>query len=128
MVTVKNSFYKDYEDLLIKNDELSKENRKLRYSQKLLESQNKTLRENEQKASEDKIKYENTIKKQEYEIARLKALLNMDGTNHGIPTSMTPIHKKKVIPTTREKSDKSKGVNVNRKMYNFDKTLMYNFD
>ena len=121
MVTVKNSFYKDYEDLLIKNDELSKENRKLRYSQKLLESQNKTLRENEQKASEDKIKYENTIKKQEYEIARLKALLNMDGTNHGIPTSMTPIHKKKVIPTTREKSDKSKGGQVGHKQHKLEK-------
>ena len=33
----------------------------------------------------------------------------MDGTNHGIPTSQTPINKKKVIPNTREKSDKAKG-------------------
>ena len=38
MITVKNSFYKDYENLLIKNDKLSEENRKLRYSQRLLES------------------------------------------------------------------------------------------
>ena len=109
MITVKNSFYKDYENLLIKNDELAEENRKLRYLQNLLESQNKNLRVAEQKANEDKIKYENIIKEQEYEIARLKALLNMDGTNHGIPTSMTPISKKKVIPTTREKSTKARG-------------------
>ena len=47
-----NSLYKDYENLLIKNDKLSEENRKLKYSQVLLESQNKTIRENEQKAKE----------------------------------------------------------------------------
>ena len=38
-----NSFYRDYENLLIKNDELSKENRKLKYIQKLLENQIQTL-------------------------------------------------------------------------------------
>lgn len=125
MITVKNSFYKDYENLLIKNDKLSEENRKLRYYQTLLEKQNQTLREKEQKANnernEDKIKYENTIKEQEYEIARLKALLNMDGTNHGIPTSMTPIHKKKVIPNTRKKSEKPKGGQVGHKRHKLEK-------
>ena len=44
MITVKNSFYKDYENLLIKNDQLSEENRKLRYLQNLLEGQNNTLK------------------------------------------------------------------------------------
>lgn len=121
MITVKNNFYKDYEELLIKNDKLSEENRKLRYSQILLENQNKTLRESEQKAEKNKIQLENTIKEQEYEIARLKALLNMDGTNHGIPTAMTPIHKKKVIPNTREKSDKSRGGQVGHKQHKLEK-------
>ena len=32
------SFYRDYENLLIKNDELSEKNRKLKYNQNLLES------------------------------------------------------------------------------------------
>lgn len=125
MITVKNSFYKDYKDLLIKNDELSKENRKLRYSQKLIESQNKTLRESEQKAIQkfNKLQeeHETLLKEKDYEIARLKALLNMDGTNHGIPTSMTPIHKKKVIPNTREKSDKPKGGQVGHKQHKLEK-------
>ena len=110
MVNVQKSLYKDYEILLIKNDELSKENRKLRYSQKLLEGQNKTLRDSEEKAKLDlKIveeKYEKAIKEKDYEIARLRALLNMDGTNHGIPTAQTPINKTKIIPNAREKSDK----------------------
>ena len=37
------------------------------------------------------------IEVQNKEIARLKALLNIDGTSAGIPTSQTPINKKKVI-------------------------------
>ena len=43
------------------------------------------------------------------EVARLTALLNRDGTNAGIPTSKTPLNKKKVIPNSREKSGRAKG-------------------
>ena len=109
MITVKNSFYNDYEDLLIKNDKLSEENRKLKYFQRLAESQIKNFIEDEKKAKEEILNKENKIKELEYENARLKALLNMDGTNHGIPTAQTPINKKKVIPTTREKTELPKG-------------------
>jgi len=121
MITVKNSFYKDYEELIIKNDKLSEENRQLKYYQRLMESQNKTLRENEKKDKEKISKQEEKLKEQEYEIARLKALLNMDGSNHGIPTSMTPIHKKKVIPNTREKSNKAKGGQEGHKQHKLEK-------
>ena len=120
-----NSLYKDYENLLIKNDKLSEENRKLKYSQVLLESQNKTLRENEQKAKEQlkekELELEKVLKEKDYEIARLRALLNMDGTNHGIPTSQTPINKKKVIPNTREKSNKSRGGQAGHKKHKLEK-------
>ena len=108
-----NSLYKDYEELLIKNDELSKENRKFKYLQTLLEKQNETLRkrteEVNQKLLELQEEHKKLMEEKEYEIARLKALLNIDGTNHGIPTSQTPINKKKVIPNTREKSQRPKG-------------------
>ena len=107
------SFYRDYENLLIKNDELSKENRNLKYTQLLLEKQNNNLRKIEEqlknKVKELEEEHQNLLKEKDFEIARLKALLNMDGLNHGIPTSQTPINKKKVIPNTREKSDKPKG-------------------
>ena len=43
------------------------------------------------------------------EVARLTALLNRDGTNTGLPTSQTPLNKKKVIPNSREKSGKARG-------------------
>ena len=42
----------------------------------------------------DNDKKDNEIAEKDREIARLKVLLNMDGTNAGIPTSMTPINKK----------------------------------
>ena len=97
MITVKNSFYKDYENLLIKNDQLSEENRKLRYLQNLLEGQNNTLKEHEEKIKSELEEKDKLIKEMEFENARLKALLNMDGKNHGIPTSQTPINKENVI-------------------------------
>lgn len=125
MVNSQKSLYKDYELLLIKNDKLFEENKKLRYSQKLLESQNKTLRAAEAKAKNDlhemNAKKDAIIKEQEFEIARLKALLNMDGTNHGIPTSQTPINKKKIIPNTREKTNRAKGGQVGHKKHKLEK-------
>ena len=36
-----------------------------------------------------------------YERDQYLAKLNIDGTNSGIPTSQTPINKKKVIPNSR---------------------------
>ena len=43
------------------------------------------------------------------EIIRLNAIINNDGTNSGTPTSQTPLNKNKVIPNSREKTDRSKG-------------------
>ena len=119
------SFYRDYENLLIKNDELSKENRNLKYTQLLLEKQNNNLRKIEEqlknKVKELEEEHQNLLKEKDFEIARLKALLNMDGTNHGIPTSQTPINKKKVIPNTREKSNKAKGGQIGHKKNKLEK-------
>ena len=119
------SFYRDYENLLIKNDELSKENRNLKYTQLLLEKQNNNLRKIEKqlknKVKELEEEHQNLLKEKDFEIARLKALLNMDGTNHGIPTSQTPINKKKVIPNTREKSNKAKGGQIGHKKHKLEK-------
>jgi transcription elongation factor Elf1 len=125
MLNVQKSLYKDYELLLIKNDKLSKENRSLKYSQNLLEKQIETLRKKEELANEKLValqkEQDDLLKEKDFEIARLKALLNMDGTNHGIPTSQTPIHKKKVIPNTREKSNKPKGGQVGHKKHKLEK-------
>ena len=125
MITVKNNFYKDYENLLIKNDKLSEENRNLKYTQLLLEKQNNNLKKIEEqlknKVKELEEEQEKLLKEKDYEIAKLKALLNMDGTNHGIPTSQTPINKEKIIPNTREKSNKEKGGQIGHKKHKLEK-------
>ena len=125
MITVQNSFYKDYENLLIKNDKFSQEIRNLKYNENLLLRQIQTL-ENQEKQAQEKVEElqkenEELLKEKDYEISRLRALLNMDGTNHGIPTSMTPINKKKVIPNTREKSGKLRGGQIGHKKHKLKK-------
>lgn len=109
MVHGMNTLFKDYEKLLIKNDKLSEENRQLKYTENLLKMQNETLKKQNAEMENERLKYQKEIQEKEYEIARLQALLNIDGTNHGIPTSQTPINKNKVIPNTRQKSNLSKG-------------------
>lgn len=121
MVNGFNSLYKDYETLLIKNDKLSKEVRSLKYMNNLLDKQKKTLEKNNEKIKTEIEEKQTLIKELEYENARLKALLNMDGTNHGIPTSQTPIHKKKVIPNTREKTDLPKGGQKGHKKHKLER-------
>jgi len=43
------------------------------------------------------------------ELRHCRARLNTDGTNSSLPTSKTPINKKKVIPNSREKTDRKRG-------------------
>lgn len=67
------------------------------------------------------IEKDRIIDERNKEIARLRALLNTDGTNSGIPTSQTPINKKKVIPNSRKKSGKKKGGQLNHKKHSLQK-------
>lgn len=111
----------EYHQLEIKNSELSKKNKALKYEYSLLEKKYKYLEQRNKdlksqlddlkKQAIDEIskKYQEKFDKQAKEIARLKALLNNDGTNCGIPTSKTPINKNKPIPNGREKSNKKIG-------------------
>lgn len=99
------NFYKDYEKLVLENEKLEKENKflllqatiaedKQRRLQNIVDKKDNIITENKKiiKDLED----ENANLKKELE--RLKALTNNDGTNSGIPTSQTPINKKKIIP------------------------------
>ena len=112
---------KDYDELLVKNYALQKEKReeirKSKYMENLIKRQREHIKEVHNKLSEK----DEEIKKRDLEIERLKVLLNMDGTNHGIPTSMTPINKKKIIPNTREKTDKLRGGQVGHKKHKLEK-------
>ena len=86
--------------------------------------------DNLEKATENKI--ENAVDKATVElrkeneelkdeIERLKSLLNMDSNNSGIPTSKTPINKKKRIPNSREKTGKSVGGQLGHQKHKLNK-------
>lgn len=106
-------FEKDYQKLLTKYNKTDERYKKIKYEHLLLQKSYavavKELNSEKQKAAENIEKYEEELREKDKEIARLKALLNLDGTTAGIPTSQTPINKKKIIPNTRVKSDKKKG-------------------
>lgn len=100
-----NSLYRDYERLEIKNSNLSKENKFLLLRATIAEDEQRRLENivikknqenNALKELNNNLKTENEKLKKELE--RLKSIQSLDGTNAGIPTSQTPINKKKVIP------------------------------
>lgn len=101
-----NIFYKDYEKLLKKIEKLENENKML-----LLRA---TTAEDEQKRLQRIIDKQNgnlaILQKENFELTRenqrLMSIQNIDGTTSGIPTSQTPIGKKKVIPNFAKKQAK----------------------
>ena len=97
--------YREYELLLTENEEIKAKNELLLKEHYLLEKEIELRKKLEAEVIEKNIENE-ALKK---EILRLNGYINIDGTNSGIPTSKTPIHKKKVIPNSREKSGKKIG-------------------
>ena len=119
-------FERDYQKLLEKYDKKSEQYKQLKYEYQLLQNKYNTKEKQldiainnfEEKA---KKKYQPLLDEKDKEIARLKALLNRDGTNAGIPTSQTPINKEKIIPNTRVSSGKSKGGQIGHKKHKLEK-------
>ena len=97
--------YNDYEKLQGKYSKIKLENKHLLLRALTAEDAERRYKRKELKASFQikKLKEENS--QSQREIERLKTKLNMDGTNAGIPTSMTPIGKKKVIPNFAKKAE-----------------------
>ncbi len=117
-----NFFEKDYQELQNKYDKKSEEYKMLKYEYQLLQSKYNTLQKNiEKQAKQEEAKYLDIINEKDKEIERLKALLNIDGTNSNIPTSQTPINKKKVVPNSRVKSGKKIGGQVGHKQHKLEK-------
>lgn len=141
-----NSLYKDYEKLEIKNQKIANENKLLKLKLDITESQNQRLEkicQKQEKVLED-IKYKNQsiinekdkiIEEQNKKIIELVnqlnltkyerdmylAKLNIDGTNSGIPTSQTPINKKKVIPNSRKNTGGKIGGKYNHQKNKLEK-------
>lgn len=124
---------KDYQKLMEKYDKKSEEYKQLKYEHQLLLSKYNTKEkqleiainnfENNAKAKYQPLldEKDKLLDEKDKEIARLKALLNIDGTNSGIPTSQTPINKKKIIPNNRVKSNKKIGGQIGHKKHKLEK-------
>ncbi len=102
-------FYRDYEELEKAQERVLEKQRtqdkEIKRLQRLYELERKERDRLEREAAE--LRAENEALKRE--VARLKGIVDLDGSNSGMPTSRTPLHKKKRIPNTREKSGKNKG-------------------
>ena len=110
-------------ELKKKNTSLWQEKEKYLWELKSLRRRNEILEENNEhrltilrdvQEERDQLKEETADKDKQIavlkeEICKLKARLDHDGTTNGIPTSQTPIDKKKVIPNTRQKTGRKKG-------------------
>ena len=103
------AFYKDYDQLFQQNGKLAAKLRSLQYSHNLMINQYETLEKQKRELAEENSAKEIRIIDLTREVDRLKALLNKDGTNSGLPTSSTPLNRKKVIPNSREKTGKKIG-------------------
>lgn len=114
---------KKYNEQLSKHvDTLKKEKQNLEKHQGyLVEKQvkievKKVKKDYEQQLNTQAKDYKEQLKAKDKEIERLKielakatSKLDNDSTNSGLPTSKTPLNKKKLVPNTREKTDKKKG-------------------
>lgn len=106
-------FYKDYEELQKNYDLLSKENKHLILRANLAEDAEARAKKNVAKKNDQIKSLKKEIKELKRELERMKSQESNDGTTSGIPTSMTPIGKKKVIPNfaknTGEKIGRKEG-------------------
>ncbi|MDR3358390.1 MAG: transposase [Desulfovibrio sp.] len=107
------AIYKDFEKLSAEN--ISLKDRILGYQEKLhdlrnaLKNSNALLEKAKSLHKEMVAEKDAVIKALANRVAHLEAIAAHDGTNTGVPTSATPIGKKKVIPNSRGNSGKKRG-------------------
>lgn len=103
------AFYKDYDQLFQQNGKLAAKLRSLQYNHNLMMGKYETSEKQRRELAEEISAQDVLIINLAKEVERLKALLNIDGTNSGLPTSVTPLNRKKVIPNSREKTGRKIG-------------------
>ena len=124
------TFYKLYCEEVDKNERLLKENKHLKIQIRSLSNQLDHLRKNQETIIENKVNqqidkitaaFEDKISSLQKKVDSLQSILNNDSTNSGIPTSKTPLNKKKHIPNSRVQTDNKKGGQLNHKKHKLEK-------
>ena len=118
----------DLEQRLTKKLETKDE--RLKEKNETIKEKNEEIKEKNEEIKEKNLEIEALKKKlieQAKELEKVSgqrdeylAKLNLDGTNSGLPTSMTPLNKKKIIPNTRVKTEKSIGGQNGHKKYKLE--------
>ena len=116
-----NKLFNDYEELQNKYDKKCKDYKLMELRAIVAEDEQRRLQNKVDKNENElnKLKSENENLKKEIE--RLNAIQNNDGTNSGIPTSQTPINKKKVIPNFAKNTGGKIGRKVGHKKDNLER-------
>jgi len=126
LVSNRNMLTNDYYDMW---DECRAEIRNLQETNRRLEDKLwETERNWSDKVYRLKMDYEDKLHERDCVISELQnrlahaeALLSHDSTNTSLPTSRTPVGKKKRIPNTREKSNRSKGGQTGHEKHELEK-------
>lgn len=122
-------FYELYCEEVLRNEELVKENRRLKRQVQSLTSQLNYLQHHMDEIIERKVndavqsvtnEFENKVLTLENQVQHLKSVLNNDSTNSGIPTSQTPLHKNKVVPNSRARTGRKKGGQAGHQKYSLE--------
>lgn len=123
-------FYELYCEEVEKNEKLMKENKQLKGQVRSLSSQVNYLIDNQDKIIERKVNrqmnritdvFENRIAVLQKKVDGINSILNNDSTNSGLPTSKTPLNRKKHIPNSREKTGNKKGGQPNHKKHKLER-------
>lgn len=130
-----NGLKKDYDAVVVKNEKLERDNKMLKLKLDIAESENQRkdkIIDKHDEEMDEKDKMIETLKNKiialtkeldltTYERDQYLSKLNIDGTNAGIPTSQTPINKKKVIPNSRKNTGGKIGGKLNHPKNKLDK-------
>jgi rRNA maturation protein Nop10 len=92
-----------------------------KYNYNLAIKQIETLKNREQEMLRQNAALFSRAEELEREVERLKAILNIDGANSGIPTRMTPLNKNKVIPNSRKKTGRKIGGQLGHAKHKLEK-------
>lgn len=91
-------FYKDYENLVNQLGKIKEENKMLLLRALIAEDEQRRLESKLSKKDKQIDELSKEVANLKRELEKLKVVQNNDGTTCGLPTSKTPINKKKIIP------------------------------
>jgi predicted HicB family RNase H-like nuclease len=112
--------YLDISNITKQQDNIINKKVKIK-TKEIIEKFKEEMNNLEKKYMDNLLEKDKQIEVLKKEVAKLASRLDNDASNSGIPSSKTPIGKKKYVPNTREKSNKKIGGQVGHKKHKLEK-------